>query len=330
MSIYHCVIIFPFGGLTKGSPPHGLFNQLIALCREAGESKPIVVYDKRSREPKDTKSILSEIEESVDVVPVWGVDTCQDWLAGWGYVLDKRVSLPEESHRVVLLPGDLERVSQRGRLFEQLRKFIRYAKKKILVGDFDSPNSRGAKELIDIYGIYPLVANWFPDAWRAIQALPLRKPRSEFINIAVPELRRLLQSRVFAYEQTLNMLIVNWDWCWKQGRENIHSAERLWEEQMGSMHIGTMEDDSSSRHYRGAVDQIERTERMLRMVWRELNRWDPTENPANFRKLAEIYERLDERSTRIRDAARIALWAQLQQDLPMRSAIGGKRRQRPE
>ncbi len=316
---HHCVIIYPFPGLSINSKGYPLFEQLTNLCnRLCAPLKPVVVYDKRSRAPQDTQKILKILEESgIEVVSAWGVDTCQDWLTGWGHVLDSRVESPEseDNHRIILLPGDLELVADKTQFFGKLEEFIRYDKEvPFLVGDFESVNPRSTKELIDTYGVYPLVANWFPEAWRAIGSLSLRKPRSEFVNISIPEIRKLLGSRVFAYEQTLNMLIVSWHWFWQKNLKDPWAIEK-WKTQVESMHLGTIEDDSNARHYRGAIDQIERTERMLRMVWRELNKWNLDTSSEDFRRLAEEYERLDERSTRIRDAARIAIWAQLRLEL---------------
>src|SRR5262245_41361792 len=301
---HHCVIIYPFPGLSIESKAYHLFEQLANLCKGSCRPlKPVVVYDKRSRAPKDTQKILKILEESdIEVVSAWGVDTCQDWLTGWGHVLDSSVeSLESEAdHRIILLPGDLEQVTDNVLFFEKLEEFIRYDRDvPFLVGDYESINPRSTKELIDLYGVYPLVANWFPEAWRAINSLSLRKPRSEFLNISIQELRKLLEYRVFAYEQTLNMLIVSWHLFWQKNLKDCWAIGE-WKKQVESMHLGTIEDNPDARHYRGVIDQIERTERMLRMVWREMNKWNLDTSPEDYRKLAEDYERLDERSTRIR------------------------------
>jgi hypothetical protein len=314
MPIAHCIVIFPFPGLVRGSRSHQLFTRLLDQCRQSsGGRAPIVVYDRRSREPKDTRIILQDLQDSIERVDTWGVDTCQDWLAGWGHVLDS-VEGEESNHRVVLLPGDLVRVTDEDKLFARIDEFIRFDGASFLIGDFDSDNPYSTKELIDTYGVFLLIANWFPEAWQAIQARHIRKPRSEFTNISVPELRDLLKSRVFAYEQTLNMLIVKWHSCKNRAFGNIPQANEYWREEVATMYLGKIADDPSDRHYRGAIDQIERTERLLRMLWRELRGWNPNLVLDLFRSLMEEYERLDERSTRIRDAARIAIWAQLNRD----------------
>jgi len=311
----HCVIIFPFLGLDVGTKAHGLLKRLLGECRGlCGGFDPVVIYEQRCRKPEAAKEILEGVKGSglAEVVSTWSVDTCQSWLAGWGHVLDTRTKGAEDdSHRIILLPGDLENMDNEDQFFDNLKEFIRFSDKPFLVGDFDSVNPRSAKELIDTYGVYPLVANWFPDAWKAIQALQLHRPRSEFLNITIPELRKLLNVRVFAYEQTLNMLIVSWFWCWHKAGEDPYEARLYWKQYVEMMYLGKIADNPANRNYRGAIDQIERTERMLRMLWRELQGWNPLQRPDHFRELAERYERLDERSTRIRDAARIAIWAQL-------------------
>ena len=316
MPTAHCIVIFPFPGLEIGSKSHQLLLRLLDQCRESsGCPTPIVVYDRRSRYPKDSRKILEDLGDSIDRVDTWGVDTCQDWLAGWGHVLDSMQAGEDESrHRVVLLPGDLVHVTKEGELFSNLDAFIRFDGASFLVGDFDSENPYSTKEMIDSYGVFLLIANWFPDAWQAIQARHISKPRSEFTNISVAALRELLKSRVFAYEQTLNMLIVKWHSCLHRALWNSSQANELWRDEVDRKYLGRLVDDSTERHYRGAIDQIERTERLLRMLWRELRGWNPNLNLTSFRALMEEYDRLDERSTRIRDAARIAIWAQLNRD----------------
>lgn len=312
MAFAHCLIIFPFPGLEENSSPHRIFLRLIEQCRASSSLNPTVVYDSRSQGPRDTPKILKKLKgNSVEVLSTWGVDTCQDWLAGWGHILDSDMVGKETDHRVILLPGDLVRVTDEEMLFKNLDDFIRYDSKPFLLGDFASDTPFGTKELIDSYGVFLLLANWFPEAWQAIQALHINRPRSEFLNIGVPELRELLKSRAFAYEQTLNMLIIKWEACRRAAQDSFFKADEKWRNEVAAMHLGTVTDDPSGRHFRGAIDQIERTERMLRMLWRELKGWNPSLGVPLFKTLLEEYERLDERSTRIRDAARIAIWAQL-------------------
>ncbi|MGH9753455.1 MAG: hypothetical protein ACREA2_11785 [Blastocatellia bacterium] len=314
--IIHCVVIYPFRGLEIGSPPHAIFKRLIGQCKQSsGGANPIVVLNQRSGKKDAAHTILKELE--VEIVKYWGADTCDNWLAGWGFILDQLETIrsdlknPEENQRIALIPGDIQQVENDNKFFENLDEFIRYDGKPFLLGDFRSVNLFSTKELIDSYGIYLLIANWFPDAWKAIRTSQICKPRSEFLNIRVPELRQLLKHRVFAYEQTLNMLILLWNSCWKKANLDPAQAHGLWHESVHKMDLGNMADDPADRSFKGAIDQIERTERMLRLIWRESKRWGLEEGPGRFRKLAKEYERLDGHSTRIRDAAQIAMWAQI-------------------
>lgn len=310
---FHCIIIFPFGGLRKKSKGYELFDKLVQLCCDPDRGRSlVVVFDAKSIDAGENREILNGLRPKCrELLRAWSVDTCQGWLTAWGCIFDRDLQGSEANHRIILLPGDLEQVSDETKFFRNLDAFISSQTTDFLIGDFESINRVSSKELIDTYGVYPLTANWFPEAWQAIASLKLKKVRSEFLNINVPTLRRLLKSRAFAYEQTLNMLIVNWSWCLREAKYNIIGAGDLWRQHVGAFDIGTIDDNPDARHYRGAIDQIERTERMLRMLWRELNDWNPNQGIDVFKRLAADYELLDGRSTRIRDAARIAIWAQL-------------------
>lgn len=309
----HFLIIYPFMGLNPEAS--ALFWKLVDLCHKActsNLSNIAVVHDKRS--PRDATETLTRLaNKGVHIIESRGVDTCQNWLDGWGWVLEQTTE-PRSAHRAVLLPGDLQDLANEQEFFGRLQQFAEADGQPFIVGDYGSTKPQSTKELIDIYGVFPLVANWFPEAWRAIRSLHIRKARSEFLNIRAPELGELLRSRVFAYEQTLNMLIIQWHACWRDANEDFREADRRWKERVGVVHLGNLSDEGSARDYRGAIDQIERTERMLRHLWRDIREWKVSQDPEKFRKLVDDYERLDGRSTRIRDAARLSLWAMLSAD----------------
>jgi hypothetical protein len=65
------------------------------------------------------------------------------------------------------------------------------------------------------------------------------------------------------------------------------------------VNIGVIQDIEESRGFRGANDQIERTERLLKLLWREMNGGDDFD--------VDKFERLDRRSTAIREAAIVSL-----------------------
>lgn len=319
-TFHHCIVIYPISGLKRKSTRYNLFVRLVDKCLESSnESKPVIVYDEMCKDKEEAPVILKLLEDKgCQIARLWGVDTCQDWLAGWGFVFDYKINSPLTEHRLILLPGDIEKVEDHDQLFENLSSFIKLDTTPLIVGDFDSIDRRSPKELIDTYGVYPLVANWFPEAWHLICQIKLKKPRSEFLNIRADLLQILLGNRVFAYEQTLNMLILLWYEFLKKAKERNFSqqnqskyANQEWLNNVSVKSLGKFSDDPSSRHYRGIIDQIERTERMLRMLWRAVKEWNLDSPRKDFSEFVNEYESLNRRSTIIRDAARVGIWAQL-------------------
>jgi hypothetical protein len=212
------------------------------------------------------------------------------WLAGWGYVIDKF----EDASRIVQLPGDIDSIGDKRDFFIKLTTFITFNRPwDIVIGDFSSGDRFNAKDLIDRYGTYSLLANWFPEISKGILELPLNKPRSEFLNVNITTLKVLLEHRKFAYEQTLNMLIRAWD-----------SEHARWKYKIQPHVLGTLKDESGFRQYRDCLDQIERTERMLRLLWREIR--EPADQ-SKYQDFIDLYDILDRRSTSIRENARIII-----------------------
>jgi hypothetical protein len=225
------------------------------------------------------------------------------WLAGWGYIMDQ----PQEYSRIVQLPGDIETIRDETDFFTRIENFITAIGRNFIIGDFDTGDKYSAKELIDTYGIYPLLANWFPKVFKEIRGFNLCRPRSEFLNIKVSTLKKFLNYRKFAYEQTLNMMIHAWDFekdAWQAdiSRPGIHP-------------LGIIKDASTFRQYSGCLNQIERTERLLKYLWREINEPLPTKDlqkdAQSYEEFSDKYDRLNRKSTDICEGARIAIRALL-------------------
>ena len=89
------------------------------------------------------------------------------------------------------------------------------------------------------------------------------------------------------------MLIRSWDF-----------NQNIWKYKISKFTLGILQDDNSFRKYRDCLDQIERTERLLRMVWKQIN--EP-KKLQDYQKFVDNYEQLDARSTAIREAATIVL-----------------------
>ncbi len=250
------IIIFPYRGYENNKQCEWYFWWTVERCKEI-DPKPIVVLPRDAVLRGDAASFMKdERNKTLELVQTWSVDTCQTWLSGWGHVLD---NYPEVD-RVVLVPGDLDYVYEDVSFYDNLRDFTEITDCDIAIGDFGTGNKYSAKGLVDTYGTYPLLANWFPEISKSIRSLPLYRPRSEFLNIKTSVLRELLiNNRNFAYEQTLNFLIKSWDYI-----------EKKWRHHISVFPLGVLSDDNSFRHYRGCIDQIERTERMLSLLWREI------------------------------------------------------------
>lgn len=290
------VIIFPYGGYYSGSGQERLFWKIVDLSLTV-DLKPVLVINRDTENKAGADAFLQNTRaRELEVIKTWSVDTCQMWLSGWGHVIDKHSHVD----RVILLPGDIERIRDEAHFFSALQSFMDAARLDIVVGDFVSDSKNSSKELIDTYGTYPLLANWFNEVSRAINNLPLARPRSEFLNIKLPVLKELLKFRKFAYEQTINLLIHSWDF------EN-----NKWKYNIGVSSLGELHDDKNLRSYRGALDQIERTERLIKLLWREIFEPKPTGNKLDddtqYRKFLDEYHSLDQGSSSIRDSARITV-----------------------
>ncbi len=294
------VIMFPYGGFKTNEPRCELFWELVKTCHEVmPDQSPIVILNKDTEKRKQADAFLHDQRYQTDLVEVyktWSVDTCQMWLTGWGYVIDKYKE-KENVERIVLLPGDIDAVGigeQKDKFFSRLEEFISFSTPwDIIIGDFTTTGRFNAKDLIDQYGTYALMANWFPEIVQKTLKLPLNRPRSEFLNIKIDVLQALLAQRKFAYEQTLNILIQAWDFQSRGWKYKIHIHD-----------LGNFTDDSGIRRYMECVNQIERTERMLKLLWREKN--EPSDT-LKYQKFIDQYHNLDLISTAIRENSRIII-----------------------
>ncbi|MBF0486193.1 MAG: hypothetical protein HQL16_06740, partial [Candidatus Omnitrophica bacterium] len=275
----------------------------VERCKEI-DPKPIVMLCRDTVIRGDAVSFLKdERYKTLEVIQTWSVDSCQTWLAGWGHVLDNY----PEAERIVQIPGDIDFVAEDVAFYDNLGRFIETTTSDIVIGDFRTGDQYSAKSLVDTYGTYSLLANWFPEISRSIRSLPLNRPRSEFINIKTSVLRDLIiNNRNFAYEQTLNFLIR----CW-------NNDETKWRYDIAQSFLGTLSDNKSFRSYRACIDQIERTERMLSLLWREIKapKKKDTVSDKEFEKqyivFSNEYDTLCTKSKGIMDTARTTLRALL-------------------
>ena len=297
------LIIFPYVGYENNKKREWYFWWTVERCKKI-DPHPIVVIPRTTVIQNNAVSLLKDSRsKSLEILETWSVDTCQTWLAGWGHVLDHY----PETERVILLPGDLDYVNEDVEFYDNLGVFIESVDADIAIGDFGTGDKYSAKSLVDTYGTYSLMANWFPEISRSTRSLPLHRPRSEFLNIKTSVLRNLLiHNRSFAYEQTINFLIKCWDF-----------EKAQWKCKISTFPLGSLSDDKSFRDYRGCIDQIERIERMLAMLWREIK--EPKKKPGlsnkRFEKQYTVfsneYNDLRTKSKGIMETARTTLRALL-------------------
>ena len=147
----------------------------------------------------------------------------------------------------------------------------------------DHQRHGNSKQLIDTYGTFALLYNWFPAEAREIRQYTER-PRSEFFAIGHGFLYEMLRQRWYAYEQTMVLLL----WA-------VFSNKRV-----GRLSVGDISDlPLGTESLASAIMQIERTERVLKTLWLERNQ--------AMAGLAENYRVLAAQSEPVHRTAQIML-----------------------
>ena len=114
------------------------------------------------------------------------------------------------------------------------------------------------------------------------------KPRSEFFAISHSYLGHVLSRRWYAYEQTIVILL--------QGMLGLRPNRRIRKIALGDISDLAQGRDSLA----SAMQQVERTERVLKLYWRKIYEGQDPLWPDRFRKL-------DAQSEQIRGAALVIL-----------------------
>lgn len=281
------LIMFAYNGYKAGDPRELHFWKLVEVAKEAsGDEEPVVILNADTKDKGQADAFLADQRtQNLNVQIAWSVDTCQMWLHGWGYIIDNFPLVD----RIILLPGDIDMAANPKQFYSLLSGFINLSDPfEIIIGDFDLGDKFGSKFLIDQYGSYQLLANWFPKFTQTIFQIPLKRPRSEFLNVKKEVLRELLRQRKFAYEQTINLLLSAWD-----------HEKNSWKYNVNTLSLGEIKDDSSHRHYIGALNQIERTERLIKLRWREIFK-----GKSNF---YEDFRKLNRQSNATRESCEITI-----------------------
>lgn len=294
------VVMYPFSQPKDLAHIDRLFRFLEELNNDPNYvyARPITVINRqthhRSQADPNTERAYrlgrAIVEAKSDVVDAWSIDTCNMWLSGFGEAM-ARADLANSVNDVFwLIPGDFHYdaspVDSINPLTEmsKLPRLVYDGKCELSLGEIRVPPS-SSKQLIDTYGTYGLLYNWFPAEAQGIRRIT-SKPRSEFFAIQHDFLKTaMVNERWYGYEQTIVILLQN-----MRGQKPVRRVE--------SVALGGIEDDPSARSsLASAMQQIERTERVIKQFWRELNE---TKHQGDW---PDLFKKRDLQSEQIRAAA---------------------------
>ncbi len=254
----HPVVIYPFRQPDEMADLEQLYELVAWLDSERGlYARPITVIDRKTHLANAANPRYAAFREEVvarhsEIVDAWCVDTCQMWYAGMGLSYER--GGPDDVHWLV--PGDFDYATPNGHevlaKLHDLPEICVDLKQDVCVGEITTDHNH-SKQLIDTYGTFALLYNWFPAEAQEIRQYTER-PRSEFFAIRHAFLGEVLRRRWYAYEQTLVILL-----------HAVSANQRL-----SRFNVGAVTDLPEGRDsLESAIQQVERTERVLRNLWRE-------------------------------------------------------------
>jgi hypothetical protein len=284
----HPVVIYPFKASNDFSDLKELYELVARLNKEKTKyARPITVIDRKTSATMEGNRAFHEFRHGTvmrhsDILDAWCVDTCQMWYSGLGMAFDR--GGPDDVYWLV--PGDFNYGSTTGQevlgRLHDLPEIYVELQQDICIGEIATDHSH-PKELIDSYGTFALLYNWFPKEAQEIRSYTER-PRSEFFAVRHGFLREVLRQRWYAYEQTMVMLL-----------QAVFAGKHI-----AQFFVGHVCDLPEGRESLASVmQQVERTERVLKTLWRE--RHQPMSG------WLEQYRVLEDQSDQVRRTALITL-----------------------
>jgi hypothetical protein len=254
----HPVVIYPYRPSADYTDLKLLY-QLIARLDAEKEvyARPLTVIDRKTHFANEGSKTFREFREKTvarhsDILDAWGVDTCQMWYTGLGTAFER--GGPDDVYW--LIPGDFNYGTKIGQevlsRLHDLPEICQELQQDLCIGEIATDHNN-SKQIIDTYGTFALLYNWFPTEAQAIREYTER-PRSEFFAVRHSFLREVLRRRWFAYEQTMVMLL-------QAVSDNKHISRFL---------VGNISDLPTGRDsLASAMQQVDRTERVLKSLWKE-------------------------------------------------------------
>jgi len=260
----HPVIIYPFRPPSHYGDLKALYSLVEHLDADREKyARPITVMDRKTYySQKKAASFLAFRNRTLarcgDILDAWCVDTCQMWYAGLGAAFERG----KAGDVYWLIPGDFNYGTHVGQevldRLHDLPEIIEELDQDLCIGEIATDHNN-SKQLIDTYGTFALLYNWFPAEAQEIRQYTER-PRSEFFAVRHDFLGKALTQRWYPYEQTVVMLL--------QAIFSQRSISRFF--------VGNISDLPEGREpLSSAMQQVERTERVLKALWRERHRSRP-------------------------------------------------------
>jgi hypothetical protein len=256
----HPIVIYPFKQPSHLSDLEALYGLVARLASKPGEyARPITVMDRKTyysmegnRDFLDFRS--KTVARHSEILDAWCVDTCQMWYVGLGAAFERG----SENDVYWLIPGDFDYGTPAGQEvlggLHDLPEIILELDQDVCVGEIATGHNN-SKHLIDTYGTFALLYTWFPGEAQEIRQFTER-PRSEFFAVRHSFLREILTQRWYPYEQTVVMLL-----------QAVFGRKRI-----SRFFVGSISDlPSGNEPLAPALQQVERTERVLKSIWRERN-----------------------------------------------------------
>jgi len=284
----HPILIYPFKQPGHYSDLEALYQMLARLGSETTRyARPITVMDRKTHYSREgDRKFLGFRESTVarysDIVDAWCVDTCQMWNTGLGKAFEQ--GDPDDVYW--LIPGDFDYGTKVGQevlnRLHDLPEIVLELNQDLCIGEIAADHSN-PKQLIDTYGTFALLYTWFPDEAEEIRQFTER-PRSEFFAVRHSFLEEVLAKRWYPYEQTVVMLL-----------HAVASDKRI-----SRFFVGNISDlPEGKESLASAIQQVERTERVLKSIWREKN--------ESTKDWLDRYRVLEVQSEQVRRAALVVL-----------------------
>ncbi|MGA2177522.1 MAG: hypothetical protein ABSH38_21315 [Verrucomicrobiota bacterium] len=282
--LIHPVVIYPFQQPENYSDLRHLYEMIARLDGDKKTyARPITVMDRKTHLSMAHNAAFLAFKKNTvapcsEILDRWCVDTCQMWYSGLGLAFER--GGPNDVYW--LIPGDFNYGASVGQeVLERLHdlpEIILELDQDLCIGEIAAAHNQ-SKQLIDTYGTFALLYNWFPAQAREIRQFTER-PRSEFFALRHSFLAEVLAHRWYPYEQTVVML--------------LHAA--FGHRSISRFFVGDISDLPEGREPLSAIwQQVERTERVLKSLWRERH--------LDRRNWIEQYRVLEIRSEQIRRAA---------------------------